>query len=209
MKGHLVIHVGGYKVARSNAFVVFGNGRVLPDRMVPADRYEPESIRWYEDGWAVGDNSRDRFCKYGDPRKMRRFQDYDEAVEFIHRLRQKRKAKREEYRLVYVVTDQGVAHSRLVSSMDDIEAIDTRLDREERAREARMAENFPALDRLRALYPLSVATTLSRTLADILSSGIESAAQGVSRSTYYRRLAQLRAAGVLPETQHGKPTSSP
>lgn len=207
MKGHLVIHVGGYKVVRNYTVVLFDDGRALPDWKVPVERHEPGTLHWFERGWAVGDNSRDRFCKYGDRNKMRRFRDYDAAVDFIHRLRQKRKAKREEYRLVYVTTDQGMAYSHLVTSMDDIEAIDNQIDSEARAREVRMAQNFPELERLKAIYSPSVAASLSMMLANILSTGVENAAQGISKSTYYRRLAQLRAAGVLPQAQQGKPTA--
>lgn len=196
MKGHLFIHVGGYKYRYSHVYVAFGGGLVLPDRQVPAERHKPGTLAWYEDGWSVGNNSRDRFCKWGNRNKMRAFNDYDEAVAFIYRLRQKRKARHEDYQLVYIVTRQGVAHNHLVSSMDAIEAIDRQYDDEDRARETRHDEHFPEFDKLKEIYSLSMAATLSSMLADIRTKGLDAVAQGMSRSSFYRRLERLRKAGV-------------
>lgn len=73
----------------------------------------------------------------------------------------------EDYQLVYLVPRQGAVHNHLVSSMDQIEAIDRRFDDADCDRDTRHAEHFLEFDKLKESYSLSMATTLSSMLADI------------------------------------------
>lgn len=66
LRGHLVIFVDGYKMRYSGLFHVFSDGHrsvSVPDSLVPPPDHEVGSDEWWQDGWAVGDNARNRLCK--------------------------------------------------------------------------------------------------------------------------------------------------
>lgn len=67
-RGHFAVAVSGYKLRLSKTFHVFpaeGGGTVtVPDVLLPATQHEPGSMRWWEDLWVVGDNPRERLCKF-------------------------------------------------------------------------------------------------------------------------------------------------
>lgn len=175
MRGYLTIHVGGYRLKSSYTIHVFSNGTEsysIPDRRLPTEVHSPDTLAWAEHGWAVGDNTRDRFCKWAAHDKVRRFLDYDEAVAFIHRLRQKRKARQEVYTLVYFPrTESGSVERFPVSSLDEIVAFDEKTDAEYAVRQKRQQEVFPELDRLREHFGAAAGSRLSLLLAQLRSDG--------------------------------------
>lgn len=201
MRGHLVIHVGGFKYNHSHTVVIttteYGS-MAIPDRLVPARKHDPGSPEWMTEGWAVGDNARDRFCKWYSPKPKMKFKDYDEAVAFIHRMRQKRKARREDYTLVYVL--KGADNNEQyhpVSFLDEILAIDREYEDAKAAREDAYRNNFPEIDALMERHGPAMAYRLSLLLAAIRKDGMQKTLEGMSRATFYRYVARLRNAGLL------------
>ncbi len=200
MKGHLTIFVDGYKTYHNHMLHIFDDGVAIPDKMIPPTIHTTGTMEWYADGWAVGDNSRGRYCARLNEAKIRRFNDYDEAVEYIYA--RQRKRKNERFSLVYVVPDvRGITHHHRVSSMDEIIAIDAQLDVEAqsvRERRAAFSQEHPGLAVLDELYQKTTAFQLSELLYVIQTRGLDAAKQSLPKATYYRSLDKLRKAGLLP-----------
>ena len=150
MRDYLIIHNGGFRRKSDYAAQIFFQGDQMisvPDRLVEAPVYGPADLGWAEEGWAVGDNPRDRFCKWMSNAPKRRFTDYDEAVRFIYELRQRRKKAHEAYTLVYVsVGSQGKEQFTIVSSMDDIGAFEAQLLADQQEQDA-SPQGLPAAPR--------------------------------------------------------------
>lgn len=209
LRGYLLIHVGGYKQVQRFTFHVFDSAPQIsiPDRLVPAPVHDPDTPEWIENGWAVGDNPRDRFCKWGGGKPIRQFKDFDEAVSFIHRLRQKRKKPHEVYTLVYVTLgayERDV--SKVVFSLDDIDAFEAQIASEraevERLRveyRAQSERDFPAYKQLTEAYGRTRATTLSLFLRQLRDRGTDVVKAITPKATYYRDIKDLRALGLLPD----------
>lgn len=202
MRGYLMIFVDGYKVNSRHTIHVFPSGHVIPDGLMPPTVHPVESMEWFTDGWAVGDNSRNRYCGRMNESKIRRLYDYDEAVSFIYKQQKKRRA--ETFSLVYTVTGpfRENRHNK-VSSLDEIHALDEKMDAEEkliRTRQDEFAQEYPGLDVLKQMFRLNTAHQLSSLLGFIQSHGMQAALQGMAKSTFYRNLSQLREAGLLPKT---------
>lgn len=207
LRGHLVIHVGGYKQMRRDTFHTYSSapGALVPDGLVPAPVHSPETPEWIEDGWAVGDNPRDRFCKWNGTKPVRRFKDFDEAVQLIYRLRQKRKRPNEVYTLVYVTRGSfGKDISNVVSSLDAIEAIETEIANERSQIEAAQAEyraqlevERPAFEQLRKAYGHMRGHTLSEFLGRVRQRGLAALKAEGPASSFYRNIRDLRTVGLL------------
>lgn len=201
MRGYLMIFVDGYKVSSRHTIHVFPFGHVIPDGLMPPTVHPVGSMEWFTDGWAVGDNSRGRYCGRANAAKIRRFYDYDEAVSFIHRQRQKRRA--ETFSLVYTVMGPFRDNRyNKVSSLDEIHALDEAMEAEEnliRDRQEVFTQEHPGLDVLKQMFRISTAYQLSELLRVIECQGMNAAMKGVAKSTFYRSVGQLRKAGLLPE----------
>jgi len=208
MRGYLVIHVGGYKRNMNYMAHVFFDGSStvsVPDRLVPAGIHPVGSPDWYEEGWAVGDNPRERFCKWGGASPMYRFKNYDEAVTYIQRLRQKRKRPHEAYTLVYFLRGVGGAEfSRPVSFLDDIVDFEAELaeaiSQEEKARALRRASylaEYPEIDRLKGVFGSLKAHRLAELLKSLREDGGAKAKQEMSKGTFYRSVQELRNLGLI------------
>ena len=119
------------------------------------------------------------------------------------------KRPHEVYALVYVTIDaQGRECCEPVSSADEIEGIEAHIAAETadsaRTREARRAETaatFPEREALPARFGRSRGVTLYAFLGQIRRGGLEDAKSQVSRSTFYRYLAYLRAVGLTPSAE--------
>lgn len=208
MFGYLVIHVSGFKRISNYTSHVFSDGESfssVPDRLLPAEIHERGSSEWYEDGWAVGDNPRERFCKWAGASPMYRFHDYDEAVTYIQRLRQRRKRPHESYSLVYFTKGVGGAtRYQPVSFLDDILAFEAEIDSEikqnaqaQEERKQAFLDEYPEIDRLKASYRGLKAYQLSELLKVIRSGDTEAAKKGVSKSTFYKNVKELKNLGLL------------
>lgn len=208
LRGYLVIHVGGYKRVSNYTAHVYSDGDALvsfPDRMVPARIHPVGSTEWYEEGWAVGDNPRERFCKWGGPSPLYRFRDYEEAVVYIQRLRQKRKRPHEQYSLVYFSRGVGGREChRPVSSLDEIDEFEAELAKEvsksnEAAAERRAVLNaeYPEMDRLRTAFGGAKALRLSLLLKSLRADGGVEARQEMTKATFYRGVRELRTMGLI------------
>ncbi|MCK9987760.1 MAG: hypothetical protein AzoDbin1_04232 [Azoarcus sp.] len=207
LRGHLVIHVGGYKQMRKCTFHVFSSHptQLIPDRFVGAATYPTDTPEWSEEGWAVGDNPRDRFCKWNGTKPVRRFKDYDEAVRFVFRLRQKRKRPNEAYTLVYVTRNGlGKDVSQAVSSLDDIEAIElqlcaerTQIETEQANYRAQLEIERPAYAQLREAYGPARGFTLSDFLKRVREQGLAAVKAQHPHSSFYRNVRELRALGLI------------
>lgn len=210
MRGYLLIHIGGYKMIYSAvhyAFSVDGVQFSLPDRMVPAERHPTDTPEWADEGWGVGDNPRERFCKWNGPRPKLKFHDFDAAVLYIDRLRQKRKAKKEAYTLVYVL--QGLAGRPIfsaVSSTDEIAAFEAAIDQEIEnnaialaQQRAKFVDEYPQLDVLKTHFSGATAFQVSLFLVAIKRDGEKKALADltVSKTTAYRWVRKLREIGLI------------
>jgi hypothetical protein len=208
LRGYLVIHVGGYKHRLRGLVHLIADGGTtysIPDRLLDAPVHPAGTSEWFEDGWAVGDNARGQFCSWQGGKPRMQFAGFDEAVAYVHRMRVKRKRPHEVYTLVYVIQDaQGRECSEPVSSTDEIAAIEARI-ADEKAEVARVREvwrtetaaTFPEREALQARFGRSRGVVLSAFLGKIRHEGLEAAKVQVSRSTFYRNLADLRAAELL------------
>lgn len=208
LRGYLVIHVGGYKMFHDNAGHVYTSGSdtiIAPDRLVEAERHPVGSMLWYEEGWAVGDNPRERFCKWNWFKPMRKFHDFDEAVTYIYRLRQKRKRPNETYSLVYFLKGVGCKDCcEQVSSFEDIARFEKEVAAELEqhiveleSRRQVLRDEYPEFDRLKELFGPRRALSLSGLLKTIRRDGEEKAMQGMAQSTYFRNARELRKLGLI------------
>lgn len=207
LRGYLMIHVGGYKQMRKDTYHVFAAHptALVPDRYVLAATHEPDTPEWMEEGWGVGDNPRDRFCKWNGSKPLRQFKDYDEAVGFIFRLRQKRKRAHEIYTLVYATRGAlGRPVSQPVSSLDEILAFEAKIAAEREGIEKHQAEQralsereFPARQQLREAYGHSRSLSLSEFLSVVRAEGLPAAKAKYPTSSFYRNVRDLKALGLL------------
>lgn len=184
LRGYLTIHVAGYKMHMSQAGrIIAHEGEMIfvPDRLIKAELHDVGSTSWIEEGWAVGDNPKERFCKWGWIKPMLKFHDFDEAVAYVYRLRQKRKAKREVYTLVCFLKDhQGRENFKPVYSIEDIARYENEVDNEtaiynEALKAARQAndEEYPSLDLIVSSCGVSSVIGLSTLLKAIRNEGEE------------------------------------
>lgn len=135
---------------------------------------------------------------------MRKFHYFDEAVDYVYRLRQKRKTKREAYTLVYYLMDHhGRENFQPVSSLADIANYENAVDAETanyneeiKARRQASEAEYPELELIAKSFGSS-ALGLSMLLKAIRNDGAEKAMQGMSRTTYYRQVKKLRELGLL------------
>lgn len=210
LRGYLTIHVAGYKINSSHSFHIFMSGDenvCVPDRLIKAELHPVGSMTWLEEGWAVGDNPRERFCRWNWVKGMRKFLDFDEAVAYIYHLRQKRKTKQEKYTLVYFLKDcRGKDVFQPVSSLADIAQFEIEIDaeiqkyqEEAAARNKSMNEDYPELDILRKSFGNSKAFTLSEMLKRIRTHGKAKVMQEMPLSSFYRYSKELRKLGLLED----------
>lgn len=208
MRGYLVIHVAGFKRHSNYTVHLFSDGPSVvsvPDRLLLARLHPVGSGEWYEEGWAVGDNPRERFCKWGGASPMYRFHDYDEAVTYIQRLRQRRKRPHETYSLVYFTKGVGGAmRCKPVSFFDDILVFEAEIEAEikqnaqaQEDRKRALLEEYPEIDRLKAAYRGLKAYQLSELLKALRSGNTEAAKSGISKSTFYKNVKVLRTLGLI------------
>lgn len=161
---------------------------------------EPGDMFWFNDGWAVGNNARDRYCSRNASDKVRRFKSYDEAVDYI--FRKQRKRPQERFSLVYEL-DRTL---ELVSSLDEILEIDAKAKAEEQAQDAYRRQQkelreieFPGLDILRDRVGLVVANNAAELLGLLRNEGETAARARFSKATYYRLKGILKNAGLIGE----------
>lgn len=204
LRGYLVIYVDGYKTYDKYLIHLVSDGKThtaISDRLVPPPNHAIGSDEWWygPDGWAVGDNSRGRLCKRnGGSKPLRKFHYFDDAVAYVfHR---QRKHKNHRHALVYVTTGVGGGtQMQVVRSLDDIIAIETQISNEEAAVEQRRMDFFaehPHLQALQDRYGKSAGWTLSIFHSEMQKNGADAAKASTSRSTYYRNIERLRAAGI-------------
>lgn len=207
LRGYLVIYVDAYKTCMKNAawIVTDSDGKTVsvPDRLMPPPRHEVGSMTWWEEGWAVGDNARDRLCMRAGSKPLRQFKDFDEPVAYTYRRQQKFKSH--QHVLVYVTAGiGGKPRSEVVRSMDDIEAFEARIQAEIDENDRLLAEQrakwdkeLPHLKMLQERFGMSVGWALSDFLRNFRKKRRDAAKAGVSKSTYYRYVKMLREVGLV------------
>ena len=177
-KGNILIYIDGYTVEDWRCF----------------EHNDPDNYFLIESGWAVGDNARDRPCARTSHDKVRRFKDYDEAVSYI--FNKQKKHKNWCFHLIYEVD----RHFHEVSSLDEILAIDISIELEakekERVRKEWRDRELPEIELLETKYGWKLGLQLALFLGVIQSKGLESAKAEHSKSTFYRLMKLLKAAGI-------------
>lgn len=186
IKGDILIFVDGYGVEDFRCVELnLGHKFSQP---------EPDQMYWYLDGWAVGNNARDRYCSRNASDKIRRFKSYDEAVRYINA--KQRKRPKERFHLVYEVGNQ----KQKVSLLDEILAIDASIDADERSRQESVTKHYPEFDQLRKVMGTVVAHNAAELLGLLRNQGEEAARARFSKATYYRLRGVLKDAGLLPDS---------
>ena len=203
--GHLVIFVDGYKYHYKNMVNVIpidGGHLSIPDRLMPAHVDEIDSMDWWHEGWAVGDNSRNRLCKRYGLDGLRKFHNFDEAVQFCYARQQR--FKDQQHVLVYVSKDPlGRDQCNAVRSLDEITAIDNKNEIErqelkvlEAKRDSDTKAQYPELEQFKSIFAPMKAWKIAYRLADIRKQGRDS----IKKSTWYRLKKELKAVGFeLPD----------
>jgi len=176
LRGHLAILVHGYKMRYRGLFHVFSDGGStvsVPDRLVPPEQHEPESPEWWESSWALGDNPRDRLCKFSGPKPYRRFSDFEEAADFAYRRQIRHKGQ--DHTLAYATEDAVTGRTawHVVRCIGDVAAVHARQDRERAELDAARARvsaerdaEHPHLERLRERFGPSRGWAVSDVLRD-------------------------------------------
>ncbi len=211
LRGYLVIFVDGYKYTyRNTVYFISHEGKnyEVPDRLMPAEVHEIGSMEWWTTGWAVGDNTRDKFCSRCGPKPLKRFFDFDEAVKYIE-VRQ-RKAKRLQFVLVYVTKDRlGKDRRDVVRSSDDISRIVNRNAKEVEGYQKWIAQQraetkaiYPELELLQTHFGHMKALGLAVFLASMRKDGKDKVLSSMSKATFYRYRKELAAIGIeLPGSE--------
>ena len=136
---------------------------------------------------------------------MLKFRDFDEAANYIYRLRQKRKRANEEYRLVYFLKGvNGKDTCSPVSSLEDIAAFEDQVSAEvEQHRneheigKQKFLNEYPELERLTEAFGRRKAVQLSTLLKAIRENGKEKVKQQTPASSFYRNVQDLKKVGLL------------
>ena len=150
------------------------------------------------DGWAVGEH---RPCSRHSVEKLRRFNDYDEAVQDM--FQRSRKRPQETYSLRYIRPLAGGGYEiNPVSSLDEIE----KLDQDWQNRQANVSASnktlrddlFPFFDELETLLEPSKVMKASGFVRELKQNG-HAAVRAEMGSSYSRKIKELRALAVSPE----------
>lgn len=175
-KGSILIFVDGYGVEE---FRCIGHNN-------------PDDFFFGESGWAVGNNPRDRYCARSSHDKIRHFNSFDEAVDYVYRKQRKRLGER--FQLVYEIGNEW----HRVSTMDDILAIDTELDAKQRETEKRRAHASQGYEILCKFAPPKMAADATMLLRVTLDNGEDTARSLFSKTAYSRLIKLLIEADLLP-----------
>ena len=205
LNGHIVIFIDGYKYhfkGLTHLITQDGKNYAVPDRLMPAPLHDIDSMDWWTDGWAVGDNPTNRPCSRCGSKPLKKFYDYDEAVQFAYTRQQKN--RKQQHVLVYVTNDALNRQQRfVVRSTDDITAIDAKNEAErreieqEKARLAREREaRYPELELLEKSFGRLKAWRYGDLLAEMREKGRDQVSASMPKSSWYRLVKQLREAGI-------------
>ena len=202
LRGYLVIYVDGYKLCYRNTVHLFREDGVtyqVPDRLMPPLIHEIGCMDWWIDGWAVGDNARNRLCNRNGNKPLKQFKSYDAAVSFIYRRQQKHKLH--QHVLVYVTQVWNGKEKRdIIRSFDDIRAVDELRVKEwdeMRAREAEHAARYPDLEALSKRFGYLKALRLADLLRCVRAGTPAETMAPITKATRYRMLRELREVGFL------------
>lgn len=205
LRGHLVIYVDGYKYHYKGLTHFVEQDKKLfavPDTLMPPPDHEVDSMQWWEEGWAIGDNPTNRPCSRFGIKRLKKFKNWDDAVSFVYA--RQRKYKKQKHTLVYVVKNafnKEIGH--VVRSTDEIAAIDAEINKE--AKEIAVAQQkqidernarYPELDLLRQNFGSMKAWTMAEFLHEYRTKGRDHIAATVSRATMYRYIRELKVLGI-------------
>jgi len=170
------------------------------DLMVFVDGYQQQDFRcieinsgddfFWSNGWAVGDNSRGRYCSRQSLDKIRRFKHFDDAVRYIETRRRKR--PKERFFLVYVLGNTWLR----VSSLDEIlatDAVAAATNASAVGPSVRTRERNKLMD---VGCSLGMANKVLYYLEVLREKGEAAADAGVSRATRMRYRSLLKEAGL-------------
>lgn len=159
---------------------------------------EVGSMDWWHNGWAVGDNARDRLCLRRGLRPLRKFFDFDEAVRYA--FARQRKYKTQQHVLVYVTKNAlGIEKKHVVRSLDDIAEVNTKNDQEVKERvdvDARRRARLPEFDLLMESFSYMKAWQMAETLAKMRENGCKVVVASMKKSTWYRFKKDLEKIGI-------------
>lgn len=187
--GHFEIYVGNYDVDDTRAY-----------RHNCASKPEVDAMWTWGSGWALGANSRDKYCKRSN-RNVRKFNDYLEAREYAQQLMRKPARRGHDLFVVY-----SGSNLQRVDTLEQAIALDTEqrsdIAKRDQAIALGTAYRFPALPELRQRYGRCLAVSLSCFLKELRDAGGDIskviAGGSVSRSTAYSYRKHLQDAGLIP-----------
>lgn len=219
LRGHLVIYVDGYKYHYKALTHFVEQDKKLfavPDTLMPPPDHEVDSMQWWEEGWAIGDNPTNRPCSRVGTKPLKKFKDWDEAVSFAYA--RQRKYKKQQHTLVYVVKsafNKEVGH--VVRSTDEIAAIDAEIEKEAKEIEAEQQKRIdernarcPELDLLKQHFGQLKAWMMAEFLHEYRTKGHDQVATTLSRATMYRYIRELKELGIeVPRDPSRAPAKQP
>lgn len=151
---------------------------------------QPGETLWYLNGWAVGKNSRGRYCARTSASKLQTFDTFAAAMDFV---RKKRKARPlETFYLVYDLDGQ----KSIVTSLEQIRQIDGFLGGLE-SRTLDALGQYPILDTLAEKVGKIVATNALVLLRTHAEEGEAAARARFSPATYERLWQVLQEAALV------------
>lgn len=152
-------------------------------------RRRPGEALWYLQGWAIGRSARGTYCARTSPGKMRSFETFAEAMDF---LRPKRRSRPQEtFYLVYEVDGRKA----IVATLEQIQRLDSP---GRQGASPDDAGEHPHLAALTARVGKIVAANALQLLQLVTEHGEAAARERFSQATYERLRQVLREAELLP-----------
>lgn len=153
-------------------------------------RRNPGDALWYLYGWAVGKNARGQYCSRTSTSKLRAFETFAAAMDFV---RQKRKSRPlERFYLVYEVDGRKT----IVNSLEQIQQLDSQPLTQE-PRTLHDLGQYPLLDQLTEKVGKIVATNALVLLRTHAQEGEAAARERFSPATYERLWQVLQEAALV------------
>lgn len=179
--GYFVVYVLNYRVDHDSAW-----------QHNRASAIEGSPAFTWGDGWAIGNNTRGRYCSRSAHDKIKRFTKYNEARLAIQQ--RKRKYPKQDFCIVYII-DRSHHYVRTLEESIDIDR--AHLEASE-IRKKQIEQVTPELNVLLLHYKIGKAMTLSGMLARVRKDGVKQTLESgeYSRSTFYANLRALQEAGI-------------
>lgn len=179
--GHFVVYVLGYRTDGWNT--------ISHD-----EASQSENTQWtWGEGWAIGNNTRGRYCSRLAHKKIKRFKSYLEAR--LNCQTQKAKFPKQAFLIHYCISTTYIR----VNTLEEAIALECEHIAKALEMSLKLDESLPEFDFFSKIFGRSKAMVLSMFLADVRKNGIDAALNDSkrSKSTSYRHRADLIKLGLI------------